>query len=76
MNDYTADRVTTAINLFGNASASQAIIMKKWNCSGDERELLSCPQESRSKSKCGHDRDAGVFCYGKINLLNSIYSCH
>ena len=66
----TADRVTNATKLFGSADPSQDITRKRWrwNCSGDEQELLDCPKVSRSESVCGHDRDAGVFCYGKINL--------
>ena len=58
--------MTNATRLFGSAVPSQAIISKRWNCKGDEQELLDCPKVN--KSACGHDRDAGVFCYG-INLL-------
>ena len=28
--------------------------------------------QSIISKKCGHNRDTGVFCYGSINLLNSI----
>ena len=74
----TADRETNATRLFGSAAPSQDIVRKRWNCGGDEQELLDCPKVSRSESACGHDRDAGVFCYGKIctDLSNSAtYSC-
>ena len=69
----TVNRVITATNFFGNATPSQDIIKKKWNCSGDEQELLDCPQVN--KSKCDHDRDAGVFCYG-IKDNNYKISCN
>ena len=61
-----ADPVT-AKDFFGDADANQDIIRKRWNCRGDEQELLSCPRDSRSN--CNHDRDAGVFCYGKMNTI-------
>jgi hypothetical protein len=63
----TADRVFWANNIFDNADANQAIIKKRWNCNGNERELLACPQDSMSD--CGHYRDAGVYCYGNLLLL-------
>ena len=50
---------------FGNAAANQAIISKRWRCTGNEQELLSCRQENRSN--CNHNNDAGVYCYGEIN---------
>ena len=53
-----------ARNFFGNAASSIAIISKRWRCNGNENDLLSCPQESQSN--CSHDKDAEVFCYGKI----------
>ena len=59
------DQVIWATRFFGNADPSQATIGKIWWCSGSEQDLLSCPQESRSD--CGHDRDAGVYCYGKFS---------
>ena len=62
----TADRVINATKLFGSADPSQDIVRKRWRCNGSERKLLSCPKDNRSESACDHDRDAGVFCYGKI----------
>ena len=64
----TADRVMIVRSFFGNAAPSQAIISARWRCNGNERELLSCPQDSRSYD---HDGDAGVFCYGKIMSLRT-----
>ena len=69
----TADRVTNVTRLFGSAEPSQDIVRKRWGCNGSERKLFSCPKDNRSESACGHDRDAGVFCYGKrcVDLLSS-----
>ena len=55
------------ISSFGTATDGQAIITKRWHCSGDEQDLLSCPQENRPS--CGHRFDAGVYCYGEISEL-------
>ena len=63
-----AVNVTRANNVFGNAApTSRGIIKKGWRCSGNEQQLLRCPQDSRPN--CNHSRDAGVFCYGEINTL-------
>ena len=61
-----ADGVIYAQRWFGNAPSSRSIINKRWLCTGNERELLSCAQGSRSQYKCGHNNDAGVYCYGEI----------
>ena len=59
--------MTWANNFFGNAASNIAIISKRWRCNGNEKDLFSCPQNSRSN--CAHYKNAGVYCYGKFHII-------
>lgn len=43
--------------------------MMDWFCTGPETKLLDCRVVSRS---CDHDRDAGVYCFGKTIQYTTI----
>ena len=42
----------------------------EWDCVGMEASLLDCPTVPRD---CDHNRDAGVYCFGKTNQYNIRY---
>ena len=52
-------------------SSDQEVINVVWECTGNEQQLLSCPQTSSSRSSC---TETGVYCYGKLKfVLNNIF---
>ena len=53
----------TSIDPFGEGSGG--IVEVEWRCVGTERNLLDCP---RNSDNCGHNRDAGVYCFGKTPI--------
>ena len=55
-------------NVFGEGSGQ--IVEVEWDCKGGEASLLDCPREPRD---CNHNRDAGVYCFGKTNQYTTIY---
>ena len=54
----------TNSSVFGEGS-TQETLMVKWRCVGNETKLLECRMLSNS-TMCGHDSDAGVYCYGTV----------
>ena len=63
------------VNVFGEGSGQ--IVEVEWDCEGGEASLLDCRTAPRN---CGHDKDAGVYCFGKTNqyitiLYRFIFSC-
>ena len=55
------------------------IFLSNVRCSGTEPALLNCTHDGIGVHVCGHSRDAGVSCLGKLqiseiihNLLNSL----
>ena len=56
----------TSVNVFGRGSGE--IIEVRWGCGGRETNLLECSKYHRN---CGHDRDAGVYCFGNPLLIIS-----
>ena len=45
----------------------------EWDCEGTEASLLDCPMVPRD---CDHNRDAGVYCFGKTNQYTvTKYAC-
>ena len=55
--------------MFGQGSGG--IVEVNWFCLGTESNLLDCTMTSRT---CGHDRDAGVYCFGKTHQYTVIYN--
>lgn len=50
--------------VFGPGSGE--ILSVIWRCNGTEDHLLECSMIQTPRTlKCEHDRDAGVYCYGK-----------
>ena len=65
----TVNRVTHARRRFklDAKSSDQEVIYVVWGCTGNERQLLSCPQTPTSQSSCNRT-ETGVYCYGKLEL--------
>ena len=59
---------SSTASIFG--STSGPIFLENLRCDGTEVGILDCPQSIHSFHQCGHDRDAGVQCYGIENILN------
>lgn len=41
-------------------------------CSGTESSLFNCNKNAIGSHNCGHNEDAGLICYGRLNYLTHI----
>ena len=58
----------TNSSVFGKGSTQETLKIK-WRCVGNETNLLRCGMLYNS-TICGHDSDAGVYCYGTVTYSN------
>ncbi|XP_051976523.1 deleted in malignant brain tumors 1 protein-like isoform X2 [Xyrauchen texanus] len=58
---------------FGQGSGP--IWMNKFHCVNTENTLMTCQADNWGSTSCGHDKDAGVICEAKTQLVNGINSC-
>ena len=49
-----------------DADSSLPILRVKWECVGDERQILRCPTENVSPSQCNMKTLGGVHCFGEM----------
>ena len=60
----TADRETNSHTQFDDANLPQRQLNYRWECEGDETQLLSCPLQN-STSSCNVEKLGGVYCFGE-----------
>lgn len=58
----------TNSSVFGKGSTQETLNVEWW-CVGNETNLLNCKMLPNS-TICGHDSDAGVYCYGTVTYSN------
>ena len=67
--------IFSATYVYGT-NADRPIILRGFQCTGSEENLLSCPRYSISSATCSHGSDVGVQCPGLDDLNAAIAIAH